>query len=507
MVLLPAKRWKSMLRYILIILSLMLISCSKTEKSQNDEIILARVGETSISLDEFMRRTEYTIRPAYCNGSNNIHKKIILNSLIAEKMMALEAGKMNDLDQSKQFQLYLQGRQEQAMREWLLHEEGFEKVQLKDSEIQKVFNVAGRKYNVQYYTIPDNNVAKMAKEKIEKNELGFEEVHDQLWPDEEIPQRTVEWKTYENKKIIDALFYDQVTDNSVIGPLKIGENDHIVIKVTGWTDELAISDNDRKDRWNQVKETLKKNKALEIYDKFVVSIMEGKRLDFDAGTFNKVVNLIGPLYVRSSQEKRDLYLDAVFNRKGEDPEMNQLSEGIEGLLDEPLLRIEGEVWSVGKFKEEILKHPLVFRKNLPDDTKFAEQFRLAIVDMIRDKYLAEEAYKRGYQDVSLVKRYTQMWHDALIAQHQKNLYLQTIPNLPDSMNTVVLLEEYLNPYVTQLQKKYSDQIKVNVEAFNNIQLARLDMIVMQTNVPFPIMVPSFPQLTTKNELDYGKKMN
>jgi hypothetical protein len=171
------------------------------------------------------------------------------------------------------------------------------------------------------------------------------------------------------------------------------------------------------------------------------------------------------------------------------------------------LSFEGQVWTVKQFKEEIQKHPLVFRKNLPESTKFAEHFRLAIVDMIRDKYLTEEAYKRGYDKVNVVKRYTNMWKDALLAQYQKERYLiETVPNLSDSIQTAVMLEKYMNPYIDQLQDKYGNSIRVNVEQFNKIKLTHIDMLVMQTNVPFPIMVPSFPQITTDPWLDYGKKM-
>lgn len=499
-------RWKIIFSYTLIAFALTIISCDDVEKTEVGEVILAKVGENTISLDEFMRRAEMTIRPVYCNGYNNIHKKIILNSLIAEKMLALEAAENDDLDKDKTFQLYIQGRQEQAMREWLLHEEGFEKVQLENSEIQKVFDVAGRTYKIEYYNIANDSLATLAGGILANKEEMFETLHKQLWPEENIPEKTVIWNVQDHPKIMEALFTEGITKGAVIGPVKIGTDDHIVMKVVGWTDELAISESARRDRWDQVKEKLTEAEAFKIYDKYAASIMIGKRLDFDADTFNKLVDLVGPFYIRSEEKRQELLMDALFIKDGDNPELNQLTDGVEKLQDNSLLRIEGEVWSVGKFKEEIQKHPLVFRKNLPPDTKFAEHYRLAIVDMIRDKYLTEEAYKRGYQDATVVKRYTQMWRDALTAQYQKNHYLSLIPNHPDSLSTSVLIEEYLNPYIIQLQKKYNDQISVNVEEFNNIRLTRTDMIVMQSNVPFPIIVPSFPQVTTYSGLDYGKKM-
>jgi len=500
-------RWEILLSKILIVFALIITSCGEVKKEEQKEIILARIGDMTISLSEFKRRAEMTIRPPYCRGDNNIHKKIIINSLIAEKMLALEAGEINELEQNKQFQLYIQGRHEQAMREWLLHEEGFEKVHLDDSEIQKVFDVTGMTYKIQYYNIPDDSAAANMKKEIINNAGLFEALHQQLWQGEEIPEREVAWKSQEPSMIHEALFSDRLLAGSVIGPLRIGEDNHIVIKVKGWTDEPAVSDNVYRQRWNAVKEKLTSEKALQSYDKYVVSIMEGKKLEFDPQTFNRMVNLIRPLYRRSSEDKRELFLDAAFNRTAENPELDHLAEGIDAILDNSFFRVEDQVWSVRDFKKELQKHPLVFRKNLPKDTKFAEHFRLAIVDMIRDRYLTREAYKRGYQNVNVVKRNRQMWHDALLARHQRNRYLKSkVPNLSDSLNTFIMIRDYLNPYIDQLQKKYSDRIQVNVEEFNKIRLTRIDMIVIQNNVPFPTIVPGFPQVTTNSRLDYGKRM-
>ena len=84
--------------YFLFILFLFL-SCAKT--SVPEEVILARVGEKLITIQDFIRRSEYTIRPDYCRQDNYIHKKIVLNSLIAEKLTSLEFEKQNSKFQSK----------------------------------------------------------------------------------------------------------------------------------------------------------------------------------------------------------------------------------------------------------------------------------------------------------------------------------------------------------------------------------------------------------------------
>ena len=500
-------RWENLFSYMLIVFTLIMTSCSKVKKQEQEEVILAQIGDKTISLNEFIRRTELTIRPNYCNGDNNIHKKIILNSLIAEKMLALEAGENNALDQNEQFQLYIQGRQEQIMREQLLNKEVFQKVKLDESEIQAEYDVAGRNYDIQYFNIFDDNIVSRLNEELIDQEGFFEELHQQLWPGEDLPEREVTWQSQENSRIHDALFSKQLNKGTVIKPVRISDNHYIIIKVLGWTDELAISETGRTERLNAVREKLTVEKAQQDYDRFVVGIMAGKKLEFNPQIFEQLARLVKPLYTLSPDEKNELFLNTAFNRSGENSELNQLAEGVSDILEEPFFSIDGRSWTVTEFMEELQRHPLVFRNKIDDKTNFTTQYKLAIVDLVRDHYLTEEAYKRDIQNADVVKRYTQMWRDNLLALQQKNQYLrERIPDLSDSLNVVTVIEEYLNPYIDELQEKYSDRVEVNVQQFNDIHLTHIDMYATQQNVPFPVMVPAFPSVTTDYKLDYGKRI-
>ena len=78
-----------------IIVSFSAFSCTKPQ-SVPEDLVLAYVWDKSITIQDFIRRAEYTILPAYCRQSNYVHKKIVLNSLIAEKLAALEMKKNED---------------------------------------------------------------------------------------------------------------------------------------------------------------------------------------------------------------------------------------------------------------------------------------------------------------------------------------------------------------------------------------------------------------------------
>ena len=177
------------------------------------------------------------------------------------------------------------------------------------------------------------------------------------------------------------------------------------------------------------------------------------------------------------------------------------------MAGEPLFRIDGQIWSVADFEQEMQRHPLVFRKRNMAKSEFAEQFKLAIVDMVRDRYVTTAAYEAGYDKAEEVQRNAQMWRDNLSALYQQNKYLHSLGLVSAFRNEPVkIIESRLNPLIDSLQAKYSEKIAIDTERFESIKLSRIDLFAVQRNMPFPVVVPSFPMITTDHTLDYGKSV-
>jgi len=279
------------------------------------------------------------------------------------------------------------------------------------------------------------------------------------------------------------------------------------MKVKQYTNSIAITDNQQSQRLKDVRDKLTESSALKIYSKFASEIMSGKQLDFIPDAYFNLVGVMQPLYFQTLEDQKQQFLDKTFKRDSESADNDSLSNKLEAILEDPLFTYDGETWTVADFLAEAKRHPLVYRKKQMAKSEFAGQYRLAIADMLRDHELARVAYQRGYDKVSVVKRYTAMWRDALLALYQRDKYLaRSVAIQTDSVRMIKIIQDHLDPYIDKLQSKYSDRIFVNVEKFNDIKLTRIDMMVTQKNVPFPIMVPSFPQLTTDHKLDYGQKM-
>jgi len=174
-------------------------------------------------------------------------------------------------------------------------------------------------------------------------------------------------------------------------------------------------------------------------------------------------------------------------------------------MDQPLFSLNNEMWTVRMLQRELKIHPLVFRKQKMAKTEFAKQLKLAIVDMIRDKYITEDAYNKGYDQVPSVRRNYNMWRDNLLALYQREQFLKNVDK--ENKGQMAIIEDILTPYSMELYNKYTDNISINTDALEKTELTSIDMFVIQKNVPYPVLVPSFPQVTTHNKLDYGSKLN
>ena len=485
-----------------LISNLLLISCGEQSIDQNiDEKILARIGDKTISVNEFIRRAEYTIRPPYCSDENYIHRKIVLNSLIAEKLLALEAGENNELTRNEQFLDYIRGRQEQAMRQWLYNEVAHKKVKLDTNEIKKIYKLAGRTYKLEYCSVEDSAIASLIQKEVLKGNGSFEDACRKHLGTFEIPKREISWNKKNDYVIQDALFAEPLKKNQLVGPVQTEEGYYLLMNVAGWTDRVVFADTDVQNRWNDVTEHLTGKHAIQIYENYIASVMKGKRVEFAKDTFFKLAEIVAPHYLKTEQEKKE-----AFNQRFWKDEVvpGAIGGNIEQILDHSLLQIDGQTWTVAKLVKELRSHPLVFRKRTMKTSEFPEQLKLAIVDLIRDKYLTREAYNRGYDKISIVKRNTNMWTDNLLSLYQKNRYLEKVEN--QGKNFMDVITKNLNPYIDSLQTKYNNVIEIDTGAFEKIKLTRIDMFVIQQNTPFPTIVPSFPLLTTDNKLDYGRKM-
>ncbi len=477
--------------------------CSKKEPSS--ERIIARVKDREITEREFLERAEYTIRPPYAKMDYYIHKKIILNSLIAEALLAREPA-AEELLNNERFRLFLQGQKEQAMRQMFYRRYFYEPIKLDSQEVSKVFDLAGRTYEVQYISTRNAALNNLIEERVKRQHLPFDETVRQFTGLDSLPIRKVSFDMQEVDQVRRALFEQPIKVGEVVGPIRI-DHEFLWLKVLGWRERPPADTQDMQNRSRDVTEHLTFKYAEQAFQQYVGKLMKGKRVEFDSQSFVELVNLLGPLYFPPREEKEAEIKRLVWNRlDGNDLPIDSLSVRLETLKDRPLFTYDGRTWTFGDLDRELLLHPLHFRKKRMAKNEFAEQLKLALVDILRDKEITRRAYQKGFDRHPYVIRRTAMWRDAYAAEAVRNAYLASIGKLEAFPNAYLqIIEKDLNPIVDELQHKYSNDIEINTDHLENLALTRTDMFAVYADQPYAMIVPPFPLLTTDHQLDYGRK--
>ncbi|MAD51596.1 MAG: hypothetical protein QF847_04455 [Candidatus Marinimicrobia bacterium] len=492
-----------MYRLLNLIIIFGLFSCSGRVPENNLDI-LAKVGDRIITKQDFIRRAEYSIRPLYCRQANYIHKKIILNSLIAEKLLALEAEKAKvDLLDNPLFQSFVLGRSEQAMRQLHYYDEFYKQVELDSATVLNAYKLAGRTVDITFINLPDLNSANTIKNLVMEG-LSLDSAYTMIWGQHTPPKRQLNWFDKESVDLHKAIFNPDVTKGSIIGPLVPDNKTFLLLQVNGWTDRPAITESEKSLRITDVRKRLRENDAEQKYKEWVQNIMTGKQLELNPNVFPAYAEKVTDIYLQSDSVKQAQYGKFLWD----DPELDFIRDSLtsaplESFVETDILfYVDNVSWTIQEFHKEIRKHPLVFRKKKMNRGEFQEQLKFAIADLVRNIEITKDCYENKYEQSSTVKLNRELWYDSSIARYYRSILFKEMGVLYDNPENVAIR---MNPIVDSLQTIYSDQIEIDTDLFESIELTSIDMTVIQHGVPFPKVVPPFPVFTNDNKLDYGHR--
>ena len=492
-----------MYRLLNLIIIFGLFSCSGRVPENNLDI-LAKVGDRIITKQDFIRRAEYSIRPLYCRQANYIHKKIILNSLIAEKLLALEAEKAKvDLLDNPLFQSFVLGRSEQAMRQLHYYDEFYKQVELDSAAVLNAYKLAGRTVDITFINLPDLNSANTIKNLVMEG-ISLDSAYTMIWGQHTPPKRQLNWFDKESVDLHKAIFNPDVTKGSIIGPLVPDNKTFLLLQVNGWTDRPAITESEKSLRITDVRKRLRENDAEQKYKEWVHNIMTGKQLELNPNVFPAYAEKVTDIYLQSDSVKQAQYGKFLWD----DPELDFIRDSLtsaplESFVETDIFfHVDNVSWTIQEFHQEIRKHPLVFRKKKMNRGEFQEQLKFAIADLVRNIEITQYCYKNKYEQSSTVKLNRELWFDSSISRYYRNILFKEMGVLYDNPENVATR---LNPIVDSLQTIYSDQIEIDTDLFESIELTSIDMTVIQHGVPFSKVVPPFPVFTNDNKLDYGHR--
>ena len=481
--------------FLIIVLFVYLGCNNSTEKPPNVPInILAEIGNKTITVNDFIKRCEYVPRPVYCRGDNYIHKKISLNSLIAEKIFSIEFDRRN-YDTTNDQKNFIQGQKEQSMRQLMLKRFGFDKVKIDTSHIRFLSMLSNRRYEIHFINLDQKHKETLLNLPLKSS---IDDISTLLNLKIKSTKKIINKNDNMINEVKQILYFSEPVLNALYGPFTTQENSILCFEVRGWNKNVDITEKQKKDTWDETIKVYSEELAKKYYGKYVSNLLKGKSIKFDPEIFPLFSKKLSKIYLIEKNKKEAVIENRIWNQK-EETEFASFDD-IRKMKNQVILTHGQKQYKISELLDLIKKHPLVFRKKSININQFSNELKYAVADLIRDVYITKEAYSLGLDKNILVINNEKKWEDYIKSLSLNNLIIKK--NSPDSTPTKKLIM-----IVDSLQNEYSDIIKIDTDKFEKIKLSRVDMSVMYSNQPYTKLEPDFPIITNDHILDYGQKVN
>ncbi len=455
--------------------------------NQTDSI-LVKIKDKVITKDEFIKRAEYTNLPLYCKNDAPYHKNIILNSLIAEKLMAIDIE--SDVNNDNFSSDFLNGIKEQKMREVLLNEEVYNKAVIDSSLFDVHKNNSSRLYELNFISIDNDTLAAIVQNYL-RDGVDFDNICYNYLKLKSIPSRNLSYFDEPDIKIHNEIFSKNLKLNDVLGPIISSDNKFLFLKVLSWADLTMDFENDENNNNDLIIEKMTLFENYKNYSLYMSEVMKGNKLKFIEELFFKLANISYDYYFNRENINDSAYNDNSFN-------IIYFANQVGLDKDDTLIMYNDNALSISDLHKLISKHPLLFSAEKINKDQFPLYFQYAMVELLRDEKLNQLAYTKGYDlHPDVVQEYS-MFYDATLSQlHLKSVLKKN--NYEKDMfdkNPEPIFDKFLNGYIESLRKKYNNDINIDFEIFNSVSLKN-DRNIYRKGMPYPKMVPAFPILTSK----------
>jgi hypothetical protein len=466
--------------------------CSK--KAGDRGPVLAMVDGDPITVNDFVRRTEFHVRPDYCQDSSMQAKRICLNSLIAEKLYAREARQDTAITRDARLQARLQGIREQTMREELVRRMVMDKLHIPDEELRQAYAASLKTVTLEAMFVPALSDLTVI-ERQARSGVSFAEIAKRHPGLAEPVQREVGWG-HVNDNVQKVIFSDSVKQGDVLGPLPV-ETGYGLFKVLGWQKKIELSEQNRRQEMDNVKKRLEDYYIRKNYYSYAQNIMKGKRIDFSPQGWNTLVNILAPVYVHAVPPSDSLRL----NREDTDTALQRVG-------DMPLLTLDGQVWTIADLRREVAKHPLEISMQQINARIFPRRLQRAIAGLITDKFLTAVAYEQKLNRLESVDKVATEWQTAFYFVRHREAVLHAAGFKGElSKEYLQAFDRFLNPYFEKLKIKYDDRIAVDYKELERVAITDLPMLVRKSKGPFLDYVPPFPLVSNSLKANYRKIQN
>ncbi len=422
--------------------------------------VLVDLGIKVITVDEFYKRFELTPWPR--RNVREIDEEIkteFLNTLIAEKLMAIEAENITIDTSVALFSAYMQ-LEKMFVRDALYKREIRDKVIIHKEESDNAIAKSLVKIFCRYIFANDS--------------AHVYDIHKQLTSGANFDSILIERPEFENQKLPFEVTYGTLPEeverliyltepNTFTIPIQ-ADFGYYIFKVDSSHFAAAIGSKESDDAYRKSQKILKERLESKRYIEYFRTFFSSKRGEADGTAFWILANPLIEILQLKFIDKEKL----VKNKSMLDPnDVEQIENQLGNQIKTTLIKINNRNISIGEFLRAIL-----FKTFSVEDSSrdfIARKISQSIKGYMEDEFLASEGYKQGLQHLPEVKSDLEMW---------KSFYYSVWLNRSWREQNKVLdseIEEYLKSRSSALE----NVVLVNVQEILVDSLDQIEYLLNQ----------------------------
>ncbi len=442
-----------------IIFALLLACVPVFSFGQTDDgsVPVVRIGPTEITRDEFKKRFELTPWPGkHREGFIDVIKEEILYSMIAERLLALEAERQG----------YTEDRGVQEMVERITR--FYVKDQLYNDEVRGAVEIDEEDLRQEYFrTKTDAYVSFLFFETSAEANMVWERIQDGIPfeqivlddPEHMISNHHVDWDmTHPN--LIYVL--DDMEPGDVSPPVPT-EYGFYIIKL----EDLQFDPIMTEAEFNQLKPSLEKElrsrREKPAARDYVSDVIGETHIQVHSRGMNLLLNEME----RVLEQKRAMDFSGhpmiVFN----DLDFDEMITELQDELDKSLITYGDYHWTVGEMLRQLRLFGVWFQKE--PDMPVLPQLRNIIEDVVVDEVLSNKGLERNYHTLPDIRREIDTWKNHFLAELLKR----------DVIRNIELDEDDLYEYYEEHREKFIRPLEVNIREILVATRAEANNILVQ----------------------------
>ncbi|MGD9899266.1 MAG: hypothetical protein AB7T22_09090 [Calditrichaceae bacterium] len=463
--------------------------CGSADNKEN----IAQINNLGITTTEFQDRLNYN--PYLRTITDiNIAKKIVLSSLIAEKILSLENEEKSRVNEN--VNLLIRQHLREAMIEQFRRDSVESRIEISDAELQHEYQKSLREIDIRYIAFDSLNAALEVKSKIDSG-ISFEAaVRDYMknrgWSAESIPSKKIQWanEDYDLEEKIYKLKYDEISN--VIK----AHGEYYLIKI----DDIKIigkqSQADYKNRLPALEDRILRNKIKKqyraVYQRTILkesgnveweNLKTAAKLVSDEIEFSKNDPVqTGPIEYKPLPENIYLNRQTILNDLKNNTAVNFP---------------DGSTWTFQELMVQLKYGPYAF--DFSNRESFINSFIQNVRLLMEHEAVYKLANKNGYEQNKLVRDEFLMWK----SYYQANSFRYDLLKELDSNITSNNLQpenqaieekrlEYFDAKLTSYAENY--KILINKAVYDTVSLNKLDMVVRKSHFANRLVSPRLEPL-------------